>query len=156
MTDPTQNLIFRDAEASDIREILDLIINGVPPGAPPRIEDAPLENYKAAFTAITEDPNHRLIVGELGGQVVATMQMIVIPTLPNGGMTRMELESVHVSPEFRGGGIGRKLLDLAVEYAREKNAGVIQLTSNKSRKDAHRFYERFGFAQSHEGFKLYL
>ena len=68
---PWENcLIFRDAEASDIREILDLIINGVPPGAPPRIEDAPLENYEAAFTAITEDPNHRLVVGELGGLLV--------------------------------------------------------------------------------------
>ena len=147
---------FRPARFEDVPAILDLIVKGAP-GDEVRVENSPEAAYRAAFDAIERDDNQMLFVGELAERgVVSTMQLIFIPTLVNGGSWRMEMESVHVNPDCRGHSIGKQMVDLAVSIARERGCNLIQLTSNKQRPDAHRFYERYGFARSHEGFKLYL
>ena len=151
-------LHLRPASKADIPAILRLISQGVPPGVSRPPEDAEPATYEAAFNRIREDRNHLLIVGEVEGSdfPICTMQLVFIQTLGSRATLRMEMESVHVHPDLRGQGIGAKMLDHAVEEARSRGANMIQLTSHKARPDAHRFYERYGFARSHEGFKLYL
>jgi GNAT superfamily N-acetyltransferase len=115
-----------------------------------------LEPYLRAFDAIDADPAHLLVVAETGGDIVATLQLSVLPSLPHRGAFRAQLEGVHVRAGRRGGGVGAAMVGWAVEEARRRGCGEVQLTSQKRRVDAHRFYERLGFARSHEGFKLIL
>ena len=150
---------FRDATPADIAIILELSHAGDARGADtPPLDPATLSDprYRAAFDAITADPNHRLIVAEHAGEVVGTLQISMIPGLPRFGMKRGVLENVHIRADQRGNGLGSKMVLWAIERCREAGCGVVQLTSNKVRLDAHRFYSKLGFEQSHEGFKLYL
>ena len=117
---------------------------------------AGLEPYLRAFEAIDADPAHLLVVAETGGDIVATLQLSVLPSLPHRGAFRAQLEGVHVRAGRRGGGLGAAMVGWAVEEARRRGCAEVQLTSQKRRVDAHRFYERLGFARSHEGFKLIL
>ena len=151
-------LHLRPAVRSDIPDILRLISLGTPPGVSRPPEDAPVAVYDAAFSRIENASNHLLIVGELDGydHAVCTMQLVFIQTLGARATLRMEMESVHVDPDLRSQGLGSKMLDHAVAEARARGVNMVQLTSHKARPDAHRFYERYGFARSHEGFKLYL
>jgi GNAT superfamily N-acetyltransferase len=100
--------------------------------------------------------SHRLVTVESEGEIVATLQLSFLPGLSRLGMWRCILENVHVRVDRRGGGIGSQMVGWAIEEARARGAGMVQLTSNKVRKDAHRFYRTLGFEQSHEGFKLML
>jgi GNAT superfamily N-acetyltransferase len=118
--------------------------------------DGGLEPYLRAFDAVDADPAHLLVVVEAGGEVVATLQLSVLPSLPHRGALRGQLEGVHVRADHRGGGLGGALVGWAVDEARRRGCTQVQLTSQKRRVDAHRFYERHGFARSHEGFKLLL
>jgi GNAT superfamily N-acetyltransferase len=115
-----------------------------------------LELYLRAFEAVDADPAHLLLVAEIDGEVVATAQLSFLPGLVHRGGLRAQLEAVHVRADHRGGGLGAALVGWAVEEARRRGCWVVQLTSQKRRVDAHRFYERLGFARSHEGFKLLL
>jgi GNAT superfamily N-acetyltransferase len=117
---------------------------------------AGIEPYLHAFDAIDADPAHLLVVAELDGEVVGTLQLSVLPSLPHRGAFRGQLEGVHVRADQRGGGLGAAMVGWAVEEARRRGCGQVQLTSQKRRTDAHRFYERLGFARSHDGFKLML
>ena len=112
------------------------------------------QSYYQAFEAIDRDPNHELIVGEIDGRVVAVVQLSCIPNLSRRGSRRAVLEGVRVDSSLRSGGIGRKLVEWAIDRAREKGCGLVQLTSDKRRRDAIRFYEALGFVASHEGMKL--
>lgn len=151
-----EQLALRDAVFEDVPTILTLIIKGAP-GDEKREENAPDAKYRAAFDAITSDPNQRLMVAEYKtAGVVATMQLSYLPGLARGGSWTLMLESVHVSETMRGHGIGAMMIEWAIKEARDRGCERIQLTSNKQRLDAHRFYERLGFAKSHEGFKLIL
>lgn len=153
------DLIFRDATPADIATMIRLSHAGdargkdTPPLDPASLDDP---RYRAAFDEITADRNHRLIVAERRGEVVGTIQLSFIPGMPNFGMKRGVLENVHIRADQRGTGLGTKMVTWAIEQCREAGCGVVQLTSNKVRLDAHRFYQRLGFAKSHEGFKLYL
>lgn len=148
------DLTIRDAAVSDLPFIIDLLeADSVVGSTEDRDTDAP---YRAAFEAISRDPNQHLLVAELGGKPVGTFQLTFSPGLVRKGQWRCTVESVHVLPDHRGRRIGEKMMDWAVEKAREKGCGVVQLTSNKARADAHRFYVRLGFDPSHQGFKLYL
>lgn len=152
-------LTFRDATPADIPTMLTLSHAGDARGADtPPLDPASLSDprYRAAFDEISADPKHRLIVAELDGRVVGTLQISVLPGLPNFGMKRGLLENVHISSDLRGGGYGSTMVKWAIERCREAGCDVVQLTSNKVRTDAHRFYEKLGFAKSHEGFKLPL
>ena len=115
-----------------------------------------LEPYLRAFDAIDRDPAHLLVLLETGGEIVGTLQLSVLPSLPHRGALRGQLEGVHVRADHRGGGLGAAMVGWAVEEARRRGCAQVQLTSQKRRVDAHRFYERLGFARSHEGFKLML
>jgi GNAT superfamily N-acetyltransferase len=115
-----------------------------------------VEPYLGAFDAIDTDPAHLLVVAETGGEIVGTLQLSVLPSLPHRGAFRAQLEGVHVRADRRGGGLGAAMVGWAVEEARRRGCAEVQLTSQKRRVDAHRFYERLGFARSHEGFKLIL
>ncbi|GAA4581662.1 GNAT family N-acetyltransferase [Planotetraspora phitsanulokensis] len=113
-------------------------------------------DYDSAFAAIDADPGNELIVVESDGEIVGTMQLTFIPGLSRRGAVRLQVEAVRVASRHRSQGIGRKMMEWAAERARERGCGMIQLTSDKARTDAHRFYASLGYEASHEGFKLLL
>ncbi len=112
--------------------------------------------YAAALARIDADPNQELVVAELAGEAVGTLQLTYIPGIMRRGMWRGIIEGVHITPARRNLGLGTDMIHWAIERCRARGCGVVQLTSNKKRVDSHRFYRRLGFEQSHEGFKLYL
>ena len=149
-------LTFRYAVAADLPFIVRLIAEDavVPAGDLP---DEPFHpRYLAAFEAIAADPQQRLVIAEIDGTAVGTLQTTHIPGIAGLGKTRCLIEAVHIAPACRSRGYGSQMIGWAVNEARRAGCGVVQLTSNKRRKDAHRFYERLGFSASHEGFKLNL
>ena len=153
------DLIYRDARPEDIAAMLMLSHAGdargtdTPPLDPETLTDP---RYRAAFDEIATDPNHRLIVAEANGEILGTLQISYLPGLPRFGMKRAILENVHIRGDQRGKGLGSDMVQWAIERSREAGCGMVQLTSNKTRLDAHRFYSKLGFEQTHEGFKLFL
>jgi len=115
-----------------------------------------LEPYRRAFTVLDADPAHLLVVADDGTGAVATMQLSFLPGLARRGALRAQLEAVRVHAAYRSQGLGTAMFEWAIEESRRRGAGLVQLTTDKSRGDAHRFYDRLGFVASHEGFKLYL
>jgi GNAT superfamily N-acetyltransferase len=109
-----------------------------------------------AFEEIDGDPRNELIVADDDGTVVGTCQLTFTPSLGAGGAQRMTIEAVRVARDVRGKGVGRAMMRWAIDRARERGCGVAQLTSDRRRTDAHRFYESLGFAASHVGMKLKL
>ena len=112
--------------------------------------------YEAAFDAVSTDPHHLLAVVTRGGCVVGTAQLSFLPGLSHTGGWRAQVESVHISSSERGKGLGASLMRWAIIVARTRGCHLVQLTSNKTRADAYRFYERLGFQPTHTGFKLAL
>jgi GNAT superfamily N-acetyltransferase len=108
---------------------------------------------RAAFDEISADPNNELLVGEREGEVIACLQLTYIPGLSRGGMRRALVEAVRVRADLRGQRIGEQLMEEAMARARARGCGLIQLTTDKRREAAHRFYARLGFEASHEGMK---
>ena len=122
-------------------------------------EDASLPlaaGYLAAFAAIDRDPDQLLIVAEQDGAIVGTMQLSFLPGLSFRGAWRGQIEAVRIVGDRRGQGLGQQLIEWAVARCRGRGCRMVQLTSKTSRTDAHRFYERLGFVQSHVGMKLQL
>jgi GNAT superfamily N-acetyltransferase len=118
--------------------------------------ESDLAAYEEAFLALDQDPAHLLLVAESDGEVVATMQLSFLPGLARRGALRAQIEAVRVAARTRGSGLGAAMMSWAIAEARRRNCALVQLTSDKSRADAHRFYERLGFVASHEGMKLKL
>lgn len=149
-------LSFRDATPDDLGFIVRLIVDdNVAPSAD--LPDQPHHpRYIAAFEAIAADPNQQLVIAEFEGQAVGTMQLTYIPGINRLGELRSLIEAVHIAPTHRNLGLGGEMIGWAIEQARARGCGLVQLTSNKKRLAAHRFYERLGFSKSHEGFKLAL
>lgn len=147
-------LSYRNATSADLGFIVGLIVddNVAPTADRPDEPDHP--RYLAALAAIDADPNQRLVVAEYEGQPVGTLQLSFIPGIARLGQFRCIIEAVHIVPTRRNLGLGGELIRWAIDQARDRDCGLVQLTSNKKRLDAHRFYERLGFARSHEGFKL--
>jgi GNAT superfamily N-acetyltransferase len=114
------------------------------------------DSYYAAFEAITADANNELLTACLADRVVAVLQLTFIPYLTYGGSWRALIEGVRVDGSVRSHGVGRKLVERAIERARQRGCHLVQLTSDKTRADAIRFYESLGFVASHEGMKLHL
>lgn len=116
-----------------------------------------LEPYLVAFAEVDTDPQHLLvIVRDEGGVAAATLQLTFVPGLSRGGSKRMIIEGVRVHSRTRGSGLGVRLIEWAHDAGRAQGAVLSQLTSDKRREDAHRFYERLGYSATHEGFKLSL
>lgn len=152
-----RNYQLRRAVSSDVERIVSLLaddpLRQAENPAGPEHQGAHL----AAFQTIAADPAQLLVVVEDGaGTVVATMQLTVIPGLSRLGATRLLIEAVRVDARLRGAGLGTAMMHWAAEEGRRRGATMIQLTSDKSRDAAHRFYERLGFKASHVGFKLPL
>lgn len=152
-------ITIRRAGHKDVARIAALIMLGAPTQTMTQAEievEAAHPAYRDAFAQIEASPHNALFVAEQAGAVIGTFQVTLIPGLVARGRLRAKFESVHVAPERRGRGIGAIMIAHALAFAREKGAGMAELTSNKSRTDAHRFYVRLGFEQSHEGFKMVL
>jgi len=112
--------------------------------------------YGAAFDAIERDPNQELMVATRGGETVGMLQLTFTPSISRHGGWRATIESVRVAARWRAGGIGSQMLRWAIGRARERSCALVQLSSDKTRVDAIRFYERLGFHASHQGMKLAL
>ncbi|UYM26189.1 GNAT family N-acetyltransferase [Streptomyces albus] len=115
-----------------------------------------LTPYLTAHARLATDPNQRLVVAERAGKVVGTLQLTLIPGLSRRAATRSLIEGVRVHADERGTGLGTLLIEWAVETSRTEGCQLVQLTSDVTREDAHRFYQRLGFVASHVGFKLQL
>jgi GNAT superfamily N-acetyltransferase len=145
--------IIRRALAADVEHIVALLADDPLGTARERPGDP---RYAEAFARLDADPHQLLAVAESGGEVVGTLQLTFIAGLSRLGATRAQIEAVRVRADQRGGGLGRRLVEWAVQQARERGCALIQLTSDASRTDAHRFYARLGFAATHVGMKLVL
>ena len=149
-------LAFRRARRGDLPAIVHLLADD-PLGAQREADVWPLPaSYGAAFDAIDADPNQELVVAESGGAVVGVLQLTFIPSLTYRGGWRALIEGVRVAAALRSAGVGQRLFEWAIARARERGCHLLQLTSDKARPDAIRFYERLGFVASHEGLKLPL
>ncbi|MER8184916.1 GNAT family N-acetyltransferase [Kitasatospora sp. NPDC094015] len=114
------------------------------------------EAYERAFEAIDTDPRNEMLILVDGSAVVGCVQVTYVPGLGRGGAERALVEAVRIRADRRGDGLGRSLMAQVIARARSRGCALVQLTSNKQREDAHRFYAALGFARSHEGFKLPL
>lgn len=150
-------LTFRQAAREDVPAIVALLADDAL-GARREQYASPLPKpYYDAFAAIDSDPNNELIVVDAAERhVVAVLQLTFIPYITYQGGWRALIEGVRVSATLRSSGIGGELIEWAIERARERGCHMVQLTSDKARPDAVRFYERLGFVASHQGMKLHL
>lgn len=148
------DLEIRRAAAADVPLIVAMLADD-PLGAT-REGDPADPAYALAFAEIDADPHQLLAVAVRGGDVVGTLQLTVIPGLSRRGTRRALIEAVRVRADQRGQGTGRQLVQWAVDTARTRGCGMVQLTTDRSRADAHRFYESLGFTGSHLGMKLAL
>jgi len=149
-------LLFRRATRADVPTIVKLLATDKL-GVKREIYCEPLpENYYHAFDAIDRDPNNELIVVEVTGHVIGVLQITFLPGMTYRGGWRCLIEGVRIADEFQSQGIGRRLFEWAIARARKKGCHMVQLTSDKARLDAIRFYEKLGFVASHEGMKLHL
>ncbi|WP_250006094.1 GNAT family N-acetyltransferase [Actinoplanes sp. M2I2] len=151
---------FRTAARADVPAVLQLLADddisrdrGF--GDAPVAEDVDAAIW-AAFEEIDADPNNELIVADDDGEVVGTCQLTFTPGLSRHGARRLTIEAVRVRADRRGAGLGRELMRYALTRARERGCRIAQLTTDKRREDAHRFYAGLGFTASHEGLKLAL
>ena len=148
---------LRRAVESDVAAIVGLLADDQLRRAEESAAPGDLSPYLAAFAAMDGDPAHLLVVAvDPVGRVVGTQQLTVLPGLARSGATRLQIEAVRVSADLRGNGLGGEMIAWAVDYGRRRGCRLVQLTSDASRLDAHRFYERLGFTSSHVGFKLLL
>lgn len=150
----SSDVIFRTATEDDLPAIVALLADDVI-GAGREAADG-TRAYRAAFAAIAADPRNRLIVADVDGAVAGTLQLTFIPGLSRMGAERAQIEAVRVAADHRGRGLGRQMIDWAVGEARARGCRLVQLTSDKRRTDAIRFYESLGFEATHEGLKLPL
>ncbi|MET7865093.1 GNAT family N-acetyltransferase [Micromonospora taraxaci] len=148
------DVIFREAVRADLPAVIALLADDVLGKA--RDFTAVDEAYERAFADITADPRNQLIVAEQHGELVGCLQITYIPGLGRHGSERSLIESVRIRSDRRGQGLGRDMMAWAIDQARQRGCALVQLTTDKTRADAHRFYLGLGFVASHEGMKLTL
>lgn len=140
---------FRAARADDVPAVMDLLMEDRAPGAQPVRDDDPVQMYLAMIA----DGTTQLVVGWRAGEVVACYHLTILHLVSPSTPIRAQVESVRVRADLRGQGIGAAMMRDAEDRARAADATLMQFTSNASRGDAHRFYERLGFKATHAGFK---
>ena len=151
-----QQLTFRAATVNDLAALIQMLADDFL-GATREDTSEPMNQaYLDAFTAIDQDPNNELIVTEQDGVIIGMLQLTFIPYLTYTGSWRCLIEGVRVSTHHRGQGIGTHIFEWAIARAKQKRCALIQLTSNKQRPEAIKFYQALGFTASHEGFKYDL
>lgn len=146
---------IRRAKREDVPEIIALLAND-PLGKQREAYEDPLPlSYYEAFDQISKDSNQELIVLENSEQrIIGTLQLSFIPYLTYQGSTRAQIEAVRIHKDYRGLGIGHQLFTWAIERSKERKAHLLQLTTDKKRPEALKFYKKLGFVASHEGMKL--
>ncbi|MFF3564299.1 GNAT family N-acetyltransferase [Streptomyces sp. NPDC002574] len=148
------DLHMRPATPADLPEIVAMFADDDLGRGRETLDD--MTPYLAAFERVAADPGQHVVVAEQDGRLVGVLQLSVIPGLSRRGATRSIIEAVRVHRSARGGGLGTAMIEWAVEESRRLDCALVQLTSDVSRTDAHRFYERLGFTGSHVGFKMQL
>ncbi|KOV52168.1 GNAT family acetyltransferase [Streptomyces sp. AS58] len=148
------DLEIRAVVADDIPAVVGMLADD-PLGAQRECPDD-LAPYLVALERLSSDPNQHLMAAVREGQVVGTLQLTIIPGLSRRGATRSIIEGVRIHARERGSGLGTQLIQWAIDESRRQGCQLVQLTSDTSRTEAHRFYERLGFTASHVGFKLPL
>jgi ribosomal protein S18 acetylase RimI-like enzyme len=151
-----EHIVFRSALLSDVPAIVALLADDEL-GRQREITGTPLDQrYVDAFDAIEADANQRLVVVVDGNEVIGTLQISFIPGIARMGAWRGQIEAVRIAAHRRDSGLGHRMLEWAISECRSRGCSLVQLTTDKSRTDAHRFYEKLGFTASHEGYKLAL
>ena len=151
-----EDLSYRKATINDLRAIINLLLEDELSRAREQTSQTIDPRYIDAFHRIDSDSSQYLMVVEKNKEVVATCHLTIVPSLTFTGSTRMQIEAVHVAEKYRSKKIGEEMMKIAIEYAKSKDISIIQLTTNKERVRAKKFYERLGFEASHEGMKMYL
>ncbi len=152
MTDIT----FRHAEEDDLPAIISMLADDEL-GAKREDTSRPVNRkYRAAFEAIHKDPNQYLAIVEQAEEIIGCLQLTFIPGLSRLGMWRGQIESVRIASSHRGSGLGSQMFEWAISECRKRGCELVQLTTDKARPDAFKFYEKLGFKASHEGMKLSL
>ncbi|KAA0973767.1 GNAT family N-acetyltransferase [Paeniglutamicibacter gangotriensis] len=149
-------VVVRHALSTDLPAMVALLANDRLGALREMPTPAGMGSYLAAFESIDKDPAHQLLVCEHAGELVAMAQLSFIPGLSRGGSWRAQIEAVRTRADYRGRGLGREFIWWAIGQARTRGCSLVQLTTDKSRTEAHRFYAQFGFTASHEGLKLLL
>jgi ribosomal protein S18 acetylase RimI-like enzyme len=151
-----EHIVFRTALLADVPAIVALLADDEL-GSTREIIGTPLDQrYVDAFKAIEADANQRLAVVADGDEIIGTLQLSFIPGIARMGSWRGQIEAVRIAAHRRDSGLGQKMFEWAISECKSRGCNLVQLTTDKSRSDAHRFYEKLGFKASHEGYKLAL
>lgn len=150
------NLTHRKARQEDLPRLIELLLEDDFGQTRESKNEKLDQRYIEAFHKIDNDPNQYLMVVENSEEIVATCHLTLIPSLTFIGSTRLQIEAVRVAEKYRSQKIGQWMFDQATLYAKENDASIIQLTTNKKRSKAKNFYEKLGFEASHDGMKLYV
>lgn len=150
------DLHFRRAIEADVPAIVAMLADDALGKSREDLSEPLAEGYRSAFAVIDSDPHQLLAVMEEGGRIVGTLQISFLAGLSRKGAMRGQIEAVRVAGDRRGARLGEKLIEWAIGQCRERGCAMVQLTTDKSRTDAHRFYDRLGFTASHIGYKLNL
>jgi len=146
----------RKATLADLQEIIKLYHEDELGQTREKISENISPKYIKAFELINTDPNQYLMVIESNNKIIGTCHLTIMPSLTFEGSTRLQIEAVRVLEGFRSKKVGEWMINTAIQYGNEHNAKIIQLTTNKKRDSAIRFYEKLGFQSTHEGMKLYI
>jgi len=152
----TKTLSYRNAKKSDLPQLIKMLADDQL-GSTREDSSIPLNPaYISAFEKINSDPNNKLIVVEINNTIIGMLQITYIPYLSHKGAWRCLIEAVRIHKDYRSQGFGSEVFKWAIEQAKNKKCHIVQLTSNKERSSAIRFYKALGFSATHEGFKLVL
>ncbi|WP_075982854.1 GNAT family N-acetyltransferase [Bacillus massilinigeriensis] len=151
-----KEITFRNATVQDLDRIVEMLSDDVLGGKRERYHSPLPNSYIEAFKAITSDPNNELVVACYNNEVVGVQQITFTPYITYQGGWRATIEGVRISSSVRSKGVGSKLILYAIQQAKARGCHLIQLTTDKKRDDALRFYERLGFNATHEGLKMKL
>ncbi len=149
------SFLFRRAKQSDLEEIINLLADDELGKQRENLSEKIFSNYQNAFERIDADPNQFLMVIEENGAILGTCHLTLIPSLTFQGGLRMNIEAVRIAASCRGQGVGEWMIQQAISLGQKEGCKIIQLTTNKERVEAKRFYEKLGFTATHEGMKMY-
>lgn len=153
---PDDRGIIRRATRADVPDIVRMLADDYLGKSREDLDDPLPESYYKAFDEINSDPRQFLAILERGKEIIGTLQLTLLPGLSNRGAKRAQVEAVRVDNRFRGQKLGEAMMRWAIERSRAAGCKTLQLTTDKSRTDAHRFYARLGFHATHEGMKFKL
>ena len=149
-------VLIRRAERIDVAAIVQLLADDVLGRSRERLTDPPADEYLTAFDAVDSDPNQLLAVMADESEVIGTLQISFIPGIARQGAWRGQIEAVRVAAARRSEGLGAAMFEWAIAECRKRGCALVQLTTDRQRPDAHRFYEQLGFEPTHLGYKRKL